>query len=358
MIISKLAAAIKKNVLMRGFSFAVALLLVGTVLYTPTAYSDEGRKEFSNEISKEKTSEKYDGLAEKAEKAGKQESFNVASGEASTSGSVAERSVSASSANGSVSGSASGSVLSGSAKGNYSADLTENGAKVSVGGKAEGALAEGAITGEAGTNLGGVGVSTGGAVTGKIGAEAEATANATLTTNQAMLEGKAGFSAGAKVEGDVHGSVDFLGVAVTGKVEGDFRAGASAEAHGIISLGTRKIIIGGKLAGAIGIGGGIGTTVTIDASKLVDDIKSWFNSSSASKPSPTLSPPPPVGKGGGTPILDNATPNFDHFDAMRQGGLGSLGGTTPTGTIDGVSSRDMGTDTGTIGTGHDSQSNC
>ncbi len=305
-------------------------------------YADGNRAEFNKEISGERKSDNYDKLSGK-NSAGGGDKQNITSGEGSASGSVAKGSVSGSTAGGALSGTASGSVLSGSAEGSYSADKTENGIKASASGRVKGTLAEGTASGQANTSLGPINAGAQGQATGSVGGEAHAGGQASVSTSGVTLEGGAGASAAAKISGEGSCTVSCFGVSLTGTAEGDLRAGASAEAHGIISLNGGKIIFGGKIAGALGVGGGVGGSIKIDASKLIDNVKDWFKSKVEPKPEPTPSPQTP------TPAQDNnVTTNFGNFDALHQGGLGSLNA-TPTAALDGVSSRDLATNLGDHG---------
>ncbi len=320
----------KKSKFRKALAFCAVIFFAWSFISAPI-YADGNRVEFNKEKSGEKQSSNYDKLSGKGNEGGKGDKQNITSGQGSVSGSVAQGSVSGSTAGGGASGTVSGNVLSGSAEGNYSADSTENGIEASANGGVKGILAEGTASGETSTSLGPVNAGAQGTVKGSVGGAARAGGKASVSTSGFTLEGNAGASAAAQVSGEGSCTGSCFGVSVTAKAEGDLRAGASAEAHGIISIDGGKVTFGGKIAGALGVGGGVGASVTIDASKLIDNIKGWFNSWFKSKPEPTPTPAP-----------DNVTTNFGNFDALRQGGFGALNN-TPTAALDGVSGRDMAT---------------
>ena len=292
-------------------------------------YADGNRAEFNRELSGEKQSGNYDKLSGKNNGTGG-ETKNVTSGQGSASGSVASGSVSGSTAGGAASGTASGSVLSGSVEGNYSVDQTKNGIGASANASAKGTVVEGTASGQANTSLGPVKAGAQGTVTGSVGGQAQAGGKASVSTSGFTLEGNAGASAAAQISGEGSCTASCFGVSVTAKAEGDLRAGASAEAHGIISIDGGKVTFGGKIAGALGVGGGIGGSITIDTSELIDNVKGWFKSWFTPEAEPNPPPQTPL------PAPDNMTTNFSAFDAIH--------GATPTAVLDGggISSRDMG----------------
>ncbi len=308
-------------------ALCTATFFVWSLIISAPIYADGNRVEFNKELSREKESKNYDKLANNGAKGGG-EKENITSGSSSANGAVAQGSVSSSTAGGAVSGTASGSVLSGSAEGNYSVDSTESGIEANANVGVKGTVAEGTATGQANTSLGPINAGAQGTATGSIGGEAQVGGQASVTTSGVTLEGSAGASMAAKVSGEGSCTVSCFGVSMTGTVEGDLRAGASAEAKGIISINKGKIIFGGKIAGAVGVGGGIGSSIEIDASELIDNVKGWFNSWFESTPESEPNPTPDI------------TSNFKNFDALQGGGLGALN-TSPTAVLDGFSSRDM-----------------
>ncbi len=312
----------KKTKSLKALSLATALLFASALLSSPLSYADGNRKEFEKGISKETKSANYDKLTgDKGPAVGA--TGNLKSGEASVSTSVVEGSKSGSTESGIASGSASGSVASAKAEGNYSADLTHTGVKASAGGSASATLVEGSASGKAGGNVGGADVELSGSASGMAGAKAEANASGELSGRGVGLEGKGEAFAGAKVEGDTCGSFSCFGIKVTAKVEGDLRAGAGAEAHGVVNIG-KKMQFGGKLAGAVGVGGGLGGSIEIDVSELIDDIWNWFDSPKT----PQATPAP----------QDTITSTFQNFDVIKSGPsafLSSGGGVTPTAALDG-----------------------
>ncbi|MBI3999091.1 MAG: hypothetical protein HY351_00605 [Candidatus Omnitrophica bacterium] len=321
----------KRSKIGKAVALCTAIFFAWSLALSAPLYADGDRVEFNKEISGEKQSSNYDRLAGKGEgDEGANEPSNIASGKGSASGSVAEGSVEGSTSipGGDASGSASGSVLSGKAEGEYSVDVTDSGVEVSGGGSVEGTLAEGTVTGQANTSAGPVKAQVEGTGAASVKAEAHGSGKASVSTSGATLEGEVGVSAAAKAEGRVSCTGSCFGVSVTGEVEGDLRAGASAEARGIVSIDGGKIIFGGKIAGALGVGGGAGASIKIDASELIDNVKGWFRS--WFEPEGEPNPPPQTP----SPAPNNVTTNFSAFDALH--------GVTPTAALDSsISSRDM-----------------
>ena len=317
----------KKAIFFKALSVTTAFLFASTLLSSPFSYADGNRKEFHKGIEKESKSANYDKLAGDDSAVGA--TGKLTSGEGSVGGSVVEGSKSGSTESGIASGSISGSALSAKAEGNYSAELTHKGVKASAGGSASATLVEGSAEGKAGGNVGGVDLELSGSASGMAGAEAEANASGELSRSGVELQGKGEAFAGAKVEGETCGSFSCFGVKVTGKVEGDLRAGAGGEAHGIVGIG-KKITFGGKIAGAVGLGAGLGGSVEIDVSELIDDICNWFDSPKE----PQTTPAP----------QDVTTSAFQNFDVTKGGAstFVSSGGLTPTATLNGgFQSRDL-----------------
>ena len=96
-------------------------------------------------------------------------------------------------------------------------------------------------------------------------AKAEAVGRARITRHPpaAILEGRAGASAVAKVEGDIRASAGPFSV----RVDGHLSAGAEATATGVVGYENGKLRLGGSAAAALGVGGGVGATVELDVAQ-------------------------------------------------------------------------------------------
>ncbi|MYT73158.1 MULTISPECIES: putative T7SS-secreted protein [unclassified Streptomyces] len=104
----------------------------------------------------------------------------------------------------------------------------------------------------------------------------DASAKASIGTDGAHLGGEA--LAGAKASAEGHASV--AGVGVGGTAEG--WAGAGVSAHADAGMEDGKLVIGGDVGAALGLGGKVGWQVEIDPSKVadavddgVDAVKDW-----------------------------------------------------------------------------------
>lgn len=107
------------------------------------------------------------------------------------------------------------------------------------------------------------------AVAGKVDAMAGAKAEGTASIGPDGLGLKGEAFAGAKATAS--GTADIGGVGVSGKAEG--WAGVGVEAHLDVGVTDGKLVIGGSFGAALGIGGSVGGSVTIDLNKTVDTLK-------------------------------------------------------------------------------------
>jgi len=91
-------------------------------------------------------------------------------------------------------------------------------------------------------------------------AKAGAGGGAYLTKDKVGLWGSAGAGAAAEAKGDIHGNIGPVG----GTLEGSVMAGAAAGIEGGILYEDGKLTIGGRAYAALGYGGKVGGTITID----------------------------------------------------------------------------------------------
>ncbi len=152
------------------------------------------------------------------------------------------------------------------------ARLDSNGVKATVNARANVSV-EVNVSGSASTRkvtIAGVQTDAGIAATGRAVAElnAEATATAQITRHPptAILEGKAGASAVAKVEGDIQAHVGPFSVRGSAYAS----AGAEATASGILGYRDGKLQIGGSAGAAFGLGAGGNAVVEVDVKQIKD----------------------------------------------------------------------------------------
>ncbi len=98
----------------------------------------------------------------------------------------------------------------------------------------------------------------------ELNAEASAKAQITRHPPTAILEGKAGASAVAKIEGDIEAHVGPF--SVRGAAYGS--AGAEATASGIVGYQDGKFTLGGSAGAAFGLGAGGNATVQVDVAMI------------------------------------------------------------------------------------------
>ncbi len=105
------------------------------------------------------------------------------------------------------------------------------------------------------------------------GAEAGAEGKVAIGLEGITVSGKAEAFAGAKVKGGASASLTYQGkilVKISGELEASAGVGGSIE--GEFSIKNGKLVISGKLAGALGLGAGAAASVTIDFNTIVDII--------------------------------------------------------------------------------------
>ncbi|MEO1162307.1 MAG: hypothetical protein AAFV98_00865 [Chloroflexota bacterium] len=120
-----------------------------------------------------------------------------------------------------------------------------------------------------------------GSVRGLAGAEANAKGSAKLSLDGVALEGELGAFAGAKLEAEASGALNYKGhtfFKITGTAS--VSAGAGAEAKGTFKFEKGKLTIGGKLSTTLGIGAGGGLETEIDfnvlALMIADAIRAFY----------------------------------------------------------------------------------
>ncbi len=203
------------------------------------------------------------------------------------------------SASAEAAGASSGNLEQDGYNASVSAGKAEAGYGYNVGGNADGVgasgnvnvgatVVEGEVKGQTSTEGGGLRGS--GSTGGYVGGKAEASGDVKIGTSGVKTEFEGEAFVGAKGEAEVCGGGSCFGVDVNVTVEGDVRAGAGGEVKGNFTVSGGKIIIKGKLAGALGVGAGVGASIEIDVSGALDTVKGWWDSywNDAEAPPPSI----------------------------------------------------------------------
>lgn len=134
-----------------------------------------------------------------------------------------------------------------------------------------GAKAEGEVS--ATLKVGELGLEAGASFEAMAGAEAEAAGKISLGYDGVEATGKAGCFAGTRVKAEAASSLSYQGrvfLKISGGIEAS--AGVGAEVEGTFSLKKGKLVIGGRLAGSLGLGGGFSGQVEVDFGVIADMI--------------------------------------------------------------------------------------
>jgi hypothetical protein len=150
----------------------------------------------------------------------------------------------------------------------------EGSAKAGVGAKSEGEVTMGVSVAD-------LGIEGGGSYEALAGAEAGVEGKFSIGLHGIEAKGKAEAFAGAKVKGTAKASVNYKGkVLFKISAEAEASAGVGGEIEGEFSFSNGKLVVGGKLAAALGIGLGGGVKVEVDffeiGSAIVDLVKRAF----------------------------------------------------------------------------------
>jgi len=150
----------------------------------------------------------------------------------------------------------------------------EGSAKAGVGAKSEGEVT-------VGVSVADLGIEGGGQYEALAGAEAGVEGKFSIGLSGIQAKGKAEAFAGAKVKGTAKASVQYKGkILFKISAEAEASAGVGGEIEGEFSFVGGKLVVGGKLAAALGIGLGGGAKVEIDFHEIghaiVDLVKRAF----------------------------------------------------------------------------------
>lgn len=212
-------------------------------------------------------------------------------------------------------------VSAGKADAGYEYNVGGDGDGVGAGGKVNvgATVVDAKVEGQTATEGGGL--HGGGSAGAYIGGKAEAGGEVKVGTGGVKAEFEGEAFAGAKGEGSVCGGGSCFGIDVNVTVEGDVRAGAGGEAKGNFTVSGGKLILKGKLAGAVGLGAGVGASVEIDISELIDNVGAWWDSywNDADAPPPSIPDPNPPPQASADPFGDNTgVSSFSSGDAMAR----------------------------------------
>lgn len=154
--------------------------------------------------------------------------------------------------------------------GGYSGGITQDGIQgnSSLGGSAT------LVSGRTG-KLGGENINAN--FSGLAGASGEGEANVEVSTRRIATELEGNVVLGLEGKGSGTICITLCGAKLEGTVEGTVYAGAAARGRVILHISWKKIKIGAKLAGALGLGAGLGTDITLDFSNWTDTVVGWFS---------------------------------------------------------------------------------
>ena len=142
-----------------------------------------------------------------------------------------------------------------------------------------GAKSEGEVT--MGVSVADLGIEGGGSYEALAGAEAGVEGKFSIGLTGIEAKGKAEAFAGAKVKGTAKASLNYKGkILFKISAEAEASAGVGGEVEGEFSFSNGKLVVGGKLAAALGIGLGAGVKVEVDFAEIgnaiVDLVKRAF----------------------------------------------------------------------------------
>lgn len=172
----------------------------------------------------------------------------------------------------------------GALNGDLRANLTDG---LMANGHAEARLTVVGINGQTTTGrLGGSGLGVDIAAQGRAGVGAEATADGVLALGRDGLRGRVSGDAfaGARAGGEVPVGFSLLGVRFSATGRGQVSAGAGINGRAHAGIGNGGVTLGCDFGACVGVGGGVGADLGIDASVAIATVTDFFDGIGSSGP--------------------------------------------------------------------------